>query len=226
MSKAFSFLGLAAILVVFVIAAGCLNPTPAQPNPGEPGGMCGGIAGIECEEDFVCQYGGNNPDAAGTCVKAEEERPPAEEGEFCGGIAGIPCEAGFECQLQGDYPDAGGTCVDVFARPPKPAQEGERCGGFDSRSCDVGLVCETSAGPPGSLDMDTGSCVKLPNQPDTEGCTLMRNVNTGEVACFGCGRSICSDPSPDFQPLERDPSQLGIPYSCYIDEAGACALAQ
>ena len=78
MSKAFSFLGLAAILVVFVIAAGCLNPTPAQPNPGEPGGMCGGIAGIECEEDFVCQYGGNNPDAAGTCVKAEEERLTAE----------------------------------------------------------------------------------------------------------------------------------------------------
>ena len=35
--------------------------------------MCGGIAGFQCQENLSCKLDGNYPDAAGTCVKQEED---------------------------------------------------------------------------------------------------------------------------------------------------------
>ena len=54
----------------------------------------------------------------------------------------------------------------------------------------------------------------------------MRNRVSGEMGCFGCGKTTCIDPIPDFEPYRRAPDEVGIPYSYYINEEGSCALAQ
>lgn len=41
---------------------------PAAPGPGEQGGFCGGIAGIQCEGGLVCRLDGPYPDAGGICL--------------------------------------------------------------------------------------------------------------------------------------------------------------
>ena len=56
------------------------------------------------------------------------------------------------------------------------------------------------------------------------GCELMRNRVTGEVDCFGCGARVCKDSTLEWEPFNK-PS-FGIPYSCYVNQEGACALAQ
>jgi hypothetical protein len=37
--------------------------------------FCGGIAGKQCAEGYICQLDGNYPDAGGTCVKGKTPSP-------------------------------------------------------------------------------------------------------------------------------------------------------
>jgi len=64
-----------------------------------------------------------------------------------------------------------------------------------------------------------------PGGSDTGTCFLMRNKMTGDIDCFGCGTRVCADPTLDWEPYES-PAGPSIPYSCYVDSSGACALAQ
>ncbi len=46
------------------------SPTPSAPPTGAECGMCGGIAGIQCQTGLVCQMSGQpHPDQSGICVK-------------------------------------------------------------------------------------------------------------------------------------------------------------
>lgn len=45
--------------------APCLDETTPGGNSGQ---FCGGIAGTECPEGYICQLDGNYPDAAGICI--------------------------------------------------------------------------------------------------------------------------------------------------------------
>lgn len=58
-----------------------------QPSPCGPSGqeICGGIAGIECPDDFICQYDGSYPDASGICIPKGETITPISEAEITGG---------------------------------------------------------------------------------------------------------------------------------------------
>lgn len=58
-----------------------------------------------------------------------------------------------------------------------------------------------------------------------DNCQLMKNKQTGQVACFGCSGTVCKDPSPDYEQYELPPGYMGIPYACYPAENG-CELAQ
>jgi hypothetical protein len=82
---------------------------PAKPAPGTEGGMCGGLAGIQCADGLECQTP-NYPDADGTCVKVEAPKP-GELGGTCGGFAGIPCKDGLVCQFSALCCDVPGVCV-------------------------------------------------------------------------------------------------------------------
>ncbi len=49
-----------------------------EPGPGAEGGICGGIAGFQCEKGLVCSVPleqCNVPDGAGTCVKKQDACP-------------------------------------------------------------------------------------------------------------------------------------------------------
>lgn len=113
-----------------------------------------------------------------------------------------PCAAGQTCAV---LPDREGA----FCLP-----EGKEC---------------LAAGCPGACTIAKSypaqvRCVD--EGPETSGCQLMSEKNTGRVDCFGCGTRVCKDPSADWEPYTLPPDYVGIPYSCYIDESGACALAQ
>lgn len=41
----------------------------AQRPLSKEGGVCGGIAGFQCEPGLFCKYDGAYPDAAGVCIK-------------------------------------------------------------------------------------------------------------------------------------------------------------
>jgi hypothetical protein len=82
---------------------------PSQPQPGEEGGMCGGLAGIQCGDGLTCQTP-SYPDADGTCVKVQTPQP-GEEGGACGGLAGIQCNDGLVCHLPSECCDWTGVCV-------------------------------------------------------------------------------------------------------------------
>lgn len=60
--------------------------------------------------------------------------------------------------------------------------------------------------------------------PEGNACDLMRDKKTGAVDCFGCGTKICKDPAPGWEPYSAP--EIGIPYACYVDASGGCALAQ
>ncbi len=47
-------------------------------SDGPEGQFCGGIAGIQCDDGYECQFSGNHPDAGGTCVKSEDGGDPTE----------------------------------------------------------------------------------------------------------------------------------------------------
>jgi len=52
---------------------------------GEEQKTCGGIAGLECPDGFICEYDGDYPDASGVCVPKGETIAPISETEITGG---------------------------------------------------------------------------------------------------------------------------------------------
>lgn len=69
------------LLPILMLAAACSAPPPADRTAeivtpqaiSAAGEMCGGIAGLQCEESFFCKFDDgacvNKPDAAGTCTQ-------------------------------------------------------------------------------------------------------------------------------------------------------------
>lgn len=74
--------------------------------------MCGGIAGIACENGLGCQGVGAYPDASGTCVKTLKfTECPANRGENCITVYEPVCgRAGATPSLY-DYQDYPNSCV-------------------------------------------------------------------------------------------------------------------
>lgn len=106
------------------------------------GQMCGGIAGLLCDDGFDCKLRGHFPDASGVCVKAKL----GELGGFCGGFAGIQCRKGSMCQIQSNFPDASGKCIKapsplglVAHRTTGSGDEGTAC--TNDIKCLKGLNC-------------------------------------------------------------------------------------
>ncbi|MHA7871459.1 MAG: Kazal-type serine protease inhibitor family protein [Hyphococcus sp.] len=77
-----TFVATAVIAVASLASAGCVGPDDGAPGmgglePGETGGMCGGIAGIQClsEGDYCAAEPGvcvNTADYAGVCTPKPE----------------------------------------------------------------------------------------------------------------------------------------------------------
>ncbi len=57
-----------------------------------------------------------------------------------------------------------------------------------------------------------------------EVCRLYQNQQ-GKVACFGCGKTVCTTPEAGFEPYDLPQDYIGVPYACYVGENG-CELAQ
>ncbi|RHY31442.1 hypothetical protein DYB32_003492 [Aphanomyces invadans] len=91
------------VLAIALVAASSV----AQVFAADVGGMCGGIAAIQCDQWLMCKMSSNKPDASGVC----QWIPTGKEGAKCGGIAGIKCNTGLKCKVPTTIPDAYGTCV-------------------------------------------------------------------------------------------------------------------
>ena len=74
----------------------------------------------------------------------------------------------------------------------------------------------------GILIAVTGCTLENSEPPkDASDCILMKNVDTDELSCFGCGKTICIDPVPHlWERVEISSNQ------CTISEDGACALKE
>ncbi len=112
--------------------------------------------------------------------------------------------------------------------------------------CAAGQSCVTLPGKKGSVCVPSGkeclaagcegTCVvaesypaqiscaptagKRPPNAEGNACDLMRNKKTGAIDCYGMGKSL----APGWEPYST--TDVGIPYSCYVDANGECALAQ
>jgi hypothetical protein len=148
-------------------------------------GLCGGLAGIACLDDFYCDYGQGvdgvakvTSDASGVCLKSDNSSkcvvfpPPVVVGEeeLCGGLTGVICQDGLVCRYDGGraiFPindDEAGVCV-------KPT--GDEC--LDSSTPMCFLYCR------GGFERDDSGCpickcadISLPrsSSSDEEACSL------------------------------------------------------
>lgn len=119
-----------------------------------------------------------------------------------------PCQAGQTCA---QLPDKKGTfCVPSGKECLAAGCAEDKC--VIMESYPVQVRCTDRPEPPPA--------------PSADSCTLMRERGTGRMDCFGCGRTVCKDPALGWEPYERPADAMGIPYACYIDDNGACALAQ
>jgi len=131
------------------------------------------------------------------------------------------------------------TCAQLPGRGTYCVPQGKEC---EAAGCRPG-ACVIRESYPAQI-----SCIDDPNMvippahpeplpgspedplPNDEGrpvtCNLMRHQGNGEMACFGCGSKACTKPGPEWEHYEQPEGQMGIPYSCYDDERGFCALAQ
>jgi hypothetical protein len=177
-----SFLKLA-LGLSFVFSGCLLVETPSTSSQ-----LCGGFAGIACDEGLVCaddpsddcDPNNGGADCGGVCVEAEE---PAH----CGGIAGIACEFGE-------------TCVDDPSDDCDPTTTGADCGGIcvpaelgcgHDGDCDAGEFCDFSQVNPVCLyDIECGTCTP---DPEVKHC--------GGFAGIACdeGEECIDDPSDDCE---------------------------
>jgi len=121
---------------------------------GEEGGMCGGIAGIQCKSGLACKLAATtpHPDASGTCQK---DSSVSGEGGPCGDDVAIrkTCAPGLTCVFPTSGPISehrAGTC-----KAPSPTCGGEACGD-GTRCCNdkcqpAGLACHP---PPLNIGLD------------------------------------------------------------------------
>lgn len=118
-----------------------------------------------------------------------------------------PCQAGQTCA---QLPDRKGTfCVPAGKECLAAGCAEDKCVIMESYPVQVRCTDRPEAAPPAG-----------------DGCQLMQESKTGRVDCFGCGRTVCKDPALGWEPYERPADAMGIPYACFIDDSGACALAQ
>jgi hypothetical protein len=127
-------------------------------HPGQEGGLCGGIAGIQCQAGLECKYTSPPPGVVGIIA-------PAPEGEPV--VSGVPT-----------HPDQSGTCVKVT---PRPGELGGLCGGIAGIQCKPGLHCQyggSSGPPPGAVGIVAPQgepsgfppgAVGMPIHPDASG---------------------------------------------------------
>lgn len=138
----------------------------------------------------------------------------------CGVGAGWgACPNGTTCaQLPGH---ANAICV-------KTGQECLAAGCTDATNCTI------RESFPEQVSCNSGSAIEPtlnPDQPVSSTdrpvtCNLMKSSKTGKMACYGCGTKACVKPGPEWEMYEQPKDVMGIPYSCYSDEKGFCALAQ
>ncbi|HTK04975.1 MAG TPA: hypothetical protein VL500_05290 [Candidatus Eisenbacteria bacterium] len=118
-----------------------------------------------------------------------------------------PCQAGQTCA---QLPDNKGTyCVPAGKECLAAGCPEGRCVVMESYPAQV--RCTTETAPPPAPKAD---------------CILMQEKKSGKMDCFGCGTRVCKDPAPGWQPYSTPSDSAGIPYACYDDDNGACALAQ
>lgn len=114
--------------------------------------QCGGIAGLQCQKDEVCEYGlgqCNVADASGVCVPR-----PTECSDDVDPVCG--CDGNTylnDCQrlMAGVQLDHAGECRAV-----------RTCGGIGALTCEPDEVCEYPAGHCGEPDL-AGECVRRPD---------------------------------------------------------------
>lgn len=208
-----------ALSVLAAGAAALLWRTPAaQAQIGEPGGMCGGIAGIPCPAGFTCV------DAAG------DGCDPNAGGADCAGVcvpddynpcAAILCIEGTTC-----CPNCGGLCVPADVECSEALCTYEPC---NEATCGPGEYC---------CNESCSRCVPL-----GEGCTRefcgpgarpgepcgAAFCGPGEYCCNpscgicapiggGCIEIFCEDPEPGEPcgPTVCPPGQVCCNESCGI----------
>ncbi len=130
--------------------------------------------------------------------------------------------------------DCGTGPCPVEGAPFPSSPEGAFCGGLAGIACQAGYECKFDGNYPDA----GGKCVKTAAEgtppiahtgtpvKGTENCSLLQNPATGETDCFGCVNGNCKNAGPGWEPLQRAPGKNGIPYACYVDAEGRCALAQ
>jgi len=163
---------------------------------------CGGWAGLECPQGFICDHASHAADAFGSCVlpilaphrgRALIANPAAGFPKQCGGFAGIQCPRGFLCSVTSEIADDFGTCVLGIrgargrAVRKSSAVQQAKCGGIAGLPCPTGFVCQT---PPGTFDA-FGTCVAA-------SASSLR-INEAEYSDIAQIDMPCQ---PDFTPLE------------------------
>lgn len=162
------------------------DPDGAGPDAGETGAVCGGFAGLQCDEGLWCDYRNNfcgGDDFQGTC----RELPTActeEVDPVCGCDGEVytnECEAnaaGIDIAANGSCEPPAGT----FACGPRFCESGltycqrtlsDVVGTPDSYSCEVSTACD-----------DAPSCACLADEPCGDMCTTDENGNA-TVTCPG-----------------------------------------
>jgi len=194
--------GVIGILMGGVVAVVTRRRASAQ--LGEPGGMCGGIAGIPCPEGFEC-------------VDASDGCDPMAGGADCSGIclpidynpcAAILCIEGTTC-----CPQCGGICVPAGVPCSEELCVGEPCGpgtcGPDEYCCDESCgFCESCSRCIGlGESCPRPFCPPAPSAGEPCGTSV---CGPGEYCCNeSCG--ICAPLGDGCIAMYCEPPAPGIP---------------
>ena len=118
-----------------------------------------------------------------------------------------PCQAGQNCV---SLPDRKGSyCVPAGKECLAAGCPNNQCAVMESYPAQVRCTPGESTPPPAPSN-----------------CQLMKEKSSGRVDCFGCGTRVCKDPALGWESYTPPKDAMGIPYACYVDDDGACALAQ